>query len=117
LFLKRIALIVKKLPEHLHVKARGHTDINPPDSSSPFKDNWELSTARAVSVVKELIKNRIDPRKISASGKAEFDPITSNATQEGRAKNRRVDLQFFSLDSGTKDKAQKSILDSSSKAE
>ena len=115
LFLKRIALIVKKLPENLHVKARGHTDINPPDSSSPYKDNWELSTARAVSVVKELIKNRIDPRKISASGKAEFDPITSNATEEGRSKNRRVELHFFSIDSSTKTRAEKSILDTSSK--
>ena len=115
LFLKRIALIVKKLPENLHVKARGHTDINPPDSSSPYKDNWELSTARAVSVVKELIKNRIDPRKISASGKAEFDPIASNATQEGRSKNRRVELHFFSIDSGTKKRAEKSILDTSLK--
>jgi chemotaxis protein MotB len=115
LFLKRIALIVKKLPENLHVKARGHTDINPPDSSSPYKDNWELSTARAVSVVKELIKNKIDPKKISASGKAEFDPITSNATEEGRSKNRRVELHFFSIDSGTKDRAEKSILDTSSK--
>ena len=111
LFLKRIALIVKKLPPKLHLKATGHTDINPPDSSSPYKDNWELSTARAVSVVKELIKNRVDAKKITASGKAEFDPITSNVTEEGRAKNRRVDLQFFSLDSGTKDKAQKSVLD------
>lgn len=111
LFLKRIALIVKKLPPKLHLKAVGHTDINPPDSTSPYKDNWELSTARAVSVVKELIKNRVDAKKIAASGKAEFDPITSNATTEGRSKNRRVDLQFFSLDSGTKDKAQKSVLD------
>ena len=111
LFLRRIALIIQKLPENLHIKARGHTDTNPPDSSSPFKDNWELSTARAVSVVKELIKNQIDPRKMSASGKAEFDPITSNATPEGRAKNRRVELHFYSIDSGTKDKAQKSVLD------
>ena len=116
LFLKRIALIVKKLPENLHVKARGHTDINPPDSSSPYKDNWELSTARAVSVVKELIKDRIDPRKISASGKAEFDPIASNATEEGRAKNRRVELHFFSIDSSTKARAEKSVLDTSLKA-
>ncbi len=116
LFLKRIALIVKKLPEKLHVRARGHTDINPPDSTSPYKDNWELSTARAVSVVKELIKNSVDPKKISAAGKAEFDPIASNATEEGRAKNRRVDLQFFSLDNGMKDRAQKSVLDTAAKA-
>ena len=111
LFLKRIALIIKKLPAHLHLKALGHTDINPPDSTSPYKDNWELSTARAVSVVKELIKDRVDPKKMTAAGKAEFDPLTSNATAEGRAKNRRVDLQFFSLDSSTKNKAKKSILD------
>lgn len=111
LFLKRIALIVKRLPENLHVNAKGHTDDRPPAASSPFKDNWELSTARAVSVVKELIKNKIDPRKIDASGKAEFDPITSNATQEGRAKNRRVELHFFSLKNETKKDAQKSVLD------
>ncbi len=115
LFLKRIALIIQKLPENLHVRATGHTDINPPDATSPYKDNWELSTARAVSVVKELIKDRIDPKKIEAAGKAEFDPITSNATEVGRAKNRRVDLQFFSFDSGTKDKAKKSILDTTAK--
>jgi len=112
LFLKRIALIVKRLPEAMQINARGHTDINPPDSSSPFKDNWELSTARAVSVAKELIKNKIPPRKITASGKAEFDPLTSNATEEGRAKNRRVELHFFSLDNKVKQDAQKSVLDS-----
>jgi len=116
LFLKRIALIIKKLPENMHIRARGHTDVNPPESASPYKDNWELSTARAVSVVKELIKDKVDPKKISASGKAEFDPIASNATQEGRAKNRRVDLQFFSFDSSLKKKAQKSVLDNSAKA-
>ncbi|WP_024955118.1 OmpA/MotB family protein [Sulfurospirillum arcachonense] len=116
LFLKRIALIIKKLPERLHIKARGHTDNNPPASTSPYKDNWELSTARAVSVVKELIKNRIDPKKIIASGKAQFDPLTSNATPEGRAKNRRVELHFYSLDSSLKKKAQKSVLDSASGA-
>lgn len=110
LFLKRIALIVQKLPEDLYVNAKGHTDTNPPDSTSPYKDNWELSTARAVSVTKELIKNNIDPKKITASGKAEFDPLTSNATAEGRSKNRRVELHFYSLDSRTKDDAT-SVLD------
>lgn len=111
LFLKRIALIVVKLPEDLHVNATGHTDNIPPDSTSPYKDNWELSTARAVSVVKELIKNQIDAKKIAASGKSEYEPITSNATDEGRAKNRRVELHFFSLDDKKKEQAQKSVLD------
>ena len=116
LFLKRIALIVKKLPKNLHLRAVGHTDVNPPGNTSPYKDNWELSAARAVSVVKELIKNRIDPQKVSASGKAEFDPIASNATKEGRAKNRRVELHFFSMDKGTKKRAEQSILDTVAKA-
>ena len=113
LFLKRIALIVKRLPDNLQINAQGHTDTNPPDSSSPYKDNWELSTARAVSVAKELIKDKIPPRKLTASGRAEFDPLTSNATEEGRAKNRRVELRFFSLDNRAKKAAQKSVLDAS----
>lgn len=113
LFLKRIALIVKKLPERLHVNAKGYTDIEPPSSNSPYKDNWELSTARAVSVVKELIKNKTNPKKMIASGKSEYDPIASNATEEGRTKNRRVELHFYSLDSSTKNEAQKSVLDNS----
>lgn len=111
LFLKRIALIVKKLPQNMQVNAKGYTDDVPPPATSPYKDNWELSTARAVSVVKELIKNRVDPKRIIASGRAQYDPIASNATSEGRAKNRRVELHFYSLDSDTKKGAQKSILD------
>ncbi|WP_458701454.1 flagellar motor protein MotB [Sulfurospirillum sp. 1307] len=111
LFLKRIALIVKKLPEKMQVNAKGYTDDVPPPSTSPYKDNWELSTARAVSVVKELIKDRVDPKKIIASGRAQYDPIASNATAEGRAKNRRVELHFFSLDGSSKNSAKKSILD------
>jgi chemotaxis protein MotB len=112
LFLKRIALIINRLPQDLHVNAIGHTDINPPEQTSPYKDNWELSTARAVSVVKELIKDKINPKRITASGRAEFDPISSNATAEGRLKNRRVELHFFSLDGKKKEQAQKSVLDS-----
>jgi chemotaxis protein MotB len=111
LFLKRIALVVNKLPEDLYVNATGHTDNIPPDTTSPYKDNWELSTARAVSVVKELIKNQIEAKKITASGKAEFEALTSNASEEGRAKNRRVELHFYSLDEKKKEAAQKSVLD------
>ncbi|MBE0491050.1 MAG: flagellar motor protein MotB [Sulfurospirillum sp.] len=112
LFLKRISMIVNKLPEDLHVNATGHTDDIMPDQTSPYKDNWDLSTARAVSVIKELIKNQIEPKKIRASGRAEFEPLTSNATPEGRARNRRVELHFFSLDGDKKEQAQQSVLDS-----
>ncbi|MDD3323822.1 MAG: flagellar motor protein MotB [Sulfurospirillaceae bacterium] len=111
LFLKRISLIVAKLSERLNINVKGHTDNQQPDSNSLFRDNWELSTARGVSVAKELMKNGVNPARIIASGRAEYEPIASNATDEGRAKNRRVELTFFSLDKGTKKEAQQSVLD------
>ncbi len=110
LFLKRIALIIDKLPADTHISARGHTD-NDRYGGTEFKDNWELSTARGSSVVRELINNGVNPTKLSASGHAEFDPVASNATEEGKAKNRRVDLYFFTLKQKDKDKVQKSVLD------
>ncbi len=111
LFLKRIALIIKKLPNDLSLHVIGHTDDRPPQKGSGFKDNWELSTARAVSVVKELIKDGVNPKRLTACGRAEFDPIATNKTEAGRAKNRRVELYFFSTEKDSKDEAKKSILD------
>ncbi len=111
LFLKRIALIIEKLPDNLKINVRGYTDNTLPDPKSPFRDNWDLSTARGVSVVRELIKDNISPVKLIASGKAQYDPIASNSTAQGRAKNRRVELHFFSVTSKNKKAAQKSVLD------
>lgn len=80
------------------LRLEGHTD-NIPISSAQFPSNWELSTARAVNGLKYLIKNfDVDPAKISAIGYAEFRPLADNATPEGRAKNRRVDLVMLSSD-------------------
>jgi chemotaxis protein MotB len=78
------------------LRLEGHTD-NIPISSAQFPSNWELSTARATNGLKYLLRNfDIDPNKISATGYAEFRPIADNATPEGRAKNRRVDLLMLS---------------------
>ena len=80
------------------LRLEGHTD-NVPISSAQFPSNWELSTARAVNGLKYLIKNfDVDPNKISATGYAEFRPLSENDTPEGRAKNRRVDLVMLSGD-------------------
>ncbi len=80
------------------LRVEGHTD-NVPISNSQFPSNWELSTARAVNGLKYLIKHfDVDPNKISATGYAEFRPIADNATAEGRAKNRRVDLVMLSTE-------------------
>jgi len=110
LFLKRIALIIDKLPKDMYVNVIGHTDSTPVHTAE-FKDNWELSSARAISVVKELIKDGVNPKFLAGSGKAGFDPIASNNEAEGRAKNRRVELYFFSKKKGNKESAKKSILD------
>ncbi|MBP9112267.1 MAG: OmpA family protein [Polyangiaceae bacterium] len=69
----------------------GHTD-NVPIKTAEFPSNWELSTARAVEVVKLLIKEGVKETMISAAGFAEFDPTDSNATPQTRAKNRRIEI-------------------------
>jgi chemotaxis protein MotB len=70
----------------------GHTD-SIPISNARYASNWELSTARATSVLAQLIGERgVPPERVSAAGYAEFRPIASNATPEGRGRNRRVDI-------------------------
>jgi chemotaxis protein MotB len=69
----------------------GHTD-NVPIQTARFPSNWELSTARAVEVVKLLIAQGEDPHALSAAGYGEFDPVAGNDSPEGRAKNRRIEL-------------------------
>lgn len=110
LFLKRIAMVIAKLPPDVVANVIGHTDSEQPGSSE-FKDNWQLSSARAISVVSELIKDGVDPKKLTASAKAEFEPFATNFTEQGREKNRRVEIHFVSLNLDDKAKAQKSILD------
>jgi hypothetical protein len=57
-----------------------------------FASNWELSTARAVEVVKLLIAQGVNARALSAAGYGEFDPVAGNDTIEGRARNRRIEI-------------------------
>jgi chemotaxis protein MotB len=74
------------------IRVEGHTD-NVPVHNSRFKSNWDLSTARATAVVSLLIERHdFDPSLISAAGYSEYRPVESNATAQGRAANRRVDL-------------------------
>lgn len=71
----------------------GHTD-NVPIRSRRFPSNWELSTARAVSVARYLIEQGIPAERISAAGYADTQPVDSNDTDEGRARNRRIEIQL-----------------------
>lgn len=73
------------------VEVAGHTD-NVPIRSAQFPSNWELSGARAAAVVRSLAANGVNPKRLTAAGRAELDPITSNDTPSGRQVNRRVEI-------------------------
>lgn len=74
------------------VRIEGHTD-NVPIHTGQFDSNWELSTARATHLARLfIVGHHFAPARLSASGYAEYHPATTNATEEGRAQNRRVDI-------------------------
>jgi chemotaxis protein MotB len=74
------------------IRIEGHTD-NVPIHTDQFDSNWELSTARATRLAHIfIVSHQFSPPRLSASGYAEYHPATSNATEEGRAQNRRVDI-------------------------
>jgi len=80
------------IESHRHIRIEGHTD-NLPINTRDFPSNWELSTARAVNVVKYLIeKHNFSPYILSAAGYGEYRPIAPNDSARNRALNRRVDI-------------------------
>ncbi|MCC0627889.1 MULTISPECIES: flagellar motor protein MotB [unclassified Clostridioides] len=89
----KIIQIGKMLNEmNSYMRVEGHTD-NMSIKNSEFKSNWDLSVMRATNVVQLLIDNAgISPDKLSAVGYGEFRPIAENSSEEGRSKNRRVDI-------------------------
>ena len=88
--LKKIAEVMIKNTD-INLAIEGHTD-SLAISTNRFKDNWDLSVARSVSVVRLLTDNGLDPQRVTAAGKGEFTPIGDNKTKEGRAKNRRTEI-------------------------
>ena len=88
--LDAIASALVKIDNQIRVE--GHTD-NVPIRNTRFPSNWELSTARATTVVAYLIERyRFAPKRLSAGGYSEYRPVETNATVEGRSRNRRVDI-------------------------
>jgi chemotaxis protein MotB len=87
--IRSVARILRPLPNSIRVE--GNTD-NVPIKTVSFPSNWELSAARAASVVHLFAKLGVNPNRMSAIGFGEFRPIADNATEEGRQKNRRVSL-------------------------
>jgi chemotaxis protein MotB len=77
----------------ISVLIEGHTDDDGFSSSGPIANNWDLSTKRATAIVAILSENRaINKQNLTAAGRGEFSPLTSNATAEGKAKNRRIEI-------------------------
>jgi len=111
LFLKRVALIIGEMPNSIDVSVQGHTDTLGPGKNSIYKDNWELSSARAISVLQELILDGVAPKRLSAAGFAQYRPLATNATKSGREKNRRVELHFYGSKPSDESKVKTSILD------
>lgn len=76
----------------VNIMIEGHTD-NVPMKSGQIKDNWDLSVLRATSIVRLLTKDgKVDPTRIIASGRGEFQPIAENDSKENKAKNRRTEI-------------------------
>ena len=76
------------------LRVDGHTDARPLSGTGRFRDNWELSSARAISVVKYLISKGISPNHLVAAGFGEFQPREEGDSDEANAKNRRIELKL-----------------------
>lgn len=86
-------IITVALKDPFFIRVEGHTDdvpINTPD----FPSNWELSTARAVNILRYFLEKKISAERLAAIGFSQYHPVVSNDTLEGRQKNRRVEICF-----------------------
>lgn len=97
-FLLAVAQILRTLPNTIAIE--GHTD-NIPIKSPRFPSNWELSGARAYAVLRFLAdEGKVDESRMYFQGFAEYEPVASNDTREGRQRNRRVDIVIQHLPDG-----------------
>jgi chemotaxis protein MotB len=113
--LDKVARVLSENVSEFNVGIEGHTD-DQPIAHSGWKSNWELSSARALSVLHYLVQEKgISPNRLSAIGYGEFQPVASNDTKEGRQLNRRVEIvvlpQLTKVKEGAKVSAASSKVD------
>lgn len=86
----------RQIPEEINwvLRVDGHTDARPLSGTGRLRNNWELSAARAISVVRYLIDKGVDPKRLVAAGFGEFQPLEEGDTPETNAKNRRIELKL-----------------------
>ncbi|GJQ07983.1 flagellar motor protein MotB [Capnocytophaga cynodegmi] len=111
--LGKVAMVVKNKPD-FEFMVEGHTDNVPFKANSSIKDNWDLSVLRATAVVRILQNDfGVSPSRMTAAGRSEYVPVTTNETREGKAQNRRTRIvvlpkldQFYNMiEQGMKDPA------------
>lgn len=90
-FVTKIARVIRTMPQSFSIEIIGHTNRNSNKNSEIPRDDWDLSALRAIAVVKELIRNRIDPAQLKATGYASYHPKSEVASE-----NRRVEMKFYS---------------------
>ena len=91
--LKKVGEAVKGYNDKI-IRVVGHTD-NVPIKTKAFPSNWELSVARATTVVRYLQETGVPPDRMVASGRAEYQPVAENDTPDGRKKNRRIEITLI----------------------
>lgn len=101
--LDKVASVLNTTVSDLSIGIEGHTD-NDPIKKSGWKSNWELSTARALSVLHFLSEKGVNEPRMAATGYGEYKPVADNGTKDGRQKNRRVEIVI--LPKAEKQKAQ-----------
>lgn len=108
--LDKVATVLKENVPELSIGVEGHTD-NVPIKHSGWKSNWELSTARALSVLHYLVEQKgISPERVSAIGYGEYRPVASNDSAAGRQMNRRVEVVILPQLTKTKEAAPQAAL-------
>jgi chemotaxis protein MotB len=90
--IKKLAKVLE-INNDISIMIEGHTDNVPYNGSGVLKDNWDLSVMRATAIVKIITENsKVDPKRLTAAGRSEYDPLEANTTKEGKAKNRRTEI-------------------------
>ena len=86
----------REIPPEINwvLRVDGHTDTVPVSGNRRYRDNWELSSARATSVVKFLIENGVPANRLVAAGFGEYQPLDTADTDAARASNRRIELKL-----------------------
>jgi chemotaxis protein MotB len=90
--IKKLAKVLE-INTDISIMIEGHTDNVTYNGNGVLKDNWDLSVMRATAIVKIITENsKVDPKRLTAAGRSEYDPVEVNTTKEGRAKNRRTEI-------------------------